>query len=395
MKLSIVTDTFPPDINGVAMTLERLSAGLLARGHTVEVIRPRTHGFNGGSSQDGFTEIGLPGLPIPGYPMAGIGWATSRFFRRRWSRERPDVVYIATEAFLGFAALRAARKLGIRVVSGYHTHFPKYLSGYRCGLLAPLVGKWLRRFHNATDCTLVPTADTRRDLLERGFHNIEILERGVDTALFNPERRDPSLRARWGAGPADPVLIHTGRIAAEKNIALVFQAWEMARVHFPNTRLVMVGDGPQRSAWQAKYPDAVWTGFLSGVELAEATASADVLLFPSRSETFGNVLLEAMASRLVTVSYHQAASRRFIQPGVNGYAAHRECDDAWLQQFLNALRGRRRWPALAEAARLAVQPQSWQRITQDFESILMKTAGATPAPAAAPANILPPLALSA
>lgn len=395
MKLSIVTDTFPPDINGVAMTLERLSAGLLARGHEVEVIRPRSHGFSGGISQGGFTEIGLPGMAIPGYRMAGLGWARRSFFAKRWSLARPDIIYIATEAILGHAALRAARMLGIPVVSGYHTHFPKYLSGYRCSLLGPLVGKWLRHFHNATDCTLVPAADTRRDLLERGFRNVEILERGVDTVLFNPERRDPALRARWGAGPADPVLLYTGRIAAEKNIALVFQAWEMAKVHYPNTRLVMVGDGPQRAAWQAKHPGAAWTGFLSGVELAEATASADVLLFPSRSETFGNVLLEGMASRLVTVSYHQAASRRFIQPGVNGYAAQRECDDAWLQQFLNALRGRRRWPAIAEAARLTVQPQSWERITQDFENILTRVSGHAAQPAASPINGLPPLALSA
>lgn len=395
MKLSIVTDTFPPDINGVAMTLERLSAGLLARGHSVEVIRPRTHGFSNSTSQDGFSEIGLPGMILPGYPMAGIGCAPPRFFLNRWRRQRPDIIYIATEALLGFSALRAARKLKIPVVSGYHTHFPRYLSGYRLGLLGPLVRKWLRHFHNATDCTLVPTEDTRRELMAQGFRNLEILERGVDTALFNPERRDPGLRTRWGAGPADPVLLHTGRIAVEKNIGLVFQAWEMAKVHFPNTKLVMVGDGPQRSAWQAKYPDAVWTGFLSGVELAEATASADVLLFPSRSETFGNVLLEGMASRLVTVSYHQAASRRFIQPGVNGYASLRENDDAWLQQFLNALRGRRRWPAIAEAARLAVQPQSWPRITQDFETILTKSSGHCAASAPSPINVLPPLALSA
>ncbi len=137
----------------------------------------------------------------------------------------------------------------------------------------------------------------------------------------------------------------------------------------------MAGDGPQRAFWQEKYPGAIWTGFLSGVDLAEAYASADLMLFPSRTETFGNVLLEGMASSLPTISYHLAASRRFIDPGTNGYAATGDTDDDWLRQVLRALRERRRWPQMGEAARLSVQPQSWTRITRIFESWLMKAAG--------------------
>ncbi len=394
MKLAIVTDTFPPDINGVAMTLQRLAAGMLGRGHAVEVIHPGVSGLQADEHADRFSEVCVPGFAVPRYAFVKLGWPRPVFLHRRWQVQRPDVIYLATEGLLGFSALRAARKLGIPVVSGYHTHFPQYLSGYHLGLLGPLLLRYLRKLHNATCYTLVPTGDTRQLLTSQGFRNVEIMERGVDTALFHSGRRNRDLRQRCGAGPSDLVMLHVGRIAAEKNLAPVFQAWEAARAQFPNTRLVLAGDGPQRAMWAAKYPQAVWTGFLSGVDLAEAYASADLMLFPSRSETFGNVLLEGMASGVVTVSYHLAASRRFIDPGVNGFAATQETDDAWLRQVLRALRERRRWPAIAEAARLTVDGQSWSHITRVFESWLMRAAGVDPQTTASPPFTLHPFPAS-
>ena len=374
MKLAIVTDTFPPDVNGVAMTLERFAAGLIGRGHAVEVIHPGVSGLSGDDHCGGFTEVCVPGFTVPRYAFARLGWPRPVFLHRRWLTQRPDVIYLATEGLLGYSALRAARKLKIPVVSGYHTHFPQYLAGYHLGLLGPLLLRYLRKLHNATALTLVPTEDTRQFLTREGFHHVEIVERGVDTDLFHPGHRQPTLRQRWGAGPADIVLLHAGRVAAEKNLSLVFQAWDLVRAQHPNTKLVLAGDGPQRAFWAAKYPDAIWTGFLTGVDLAETYASADLMLFPSRTETFGNVLLEGMASSLVTVSYHLAASRRFVDPGINGFAASQQTDDAFLRQVLRSLRERRRWPQIAEAARLSVQTQSWPRITRVFESWLQKAA---------------------
>jgi glycosyltransferase involved in cell wall biosynthesis len=375
MKLAIVTDTFPPDVNGVAMTLERLAAGMIGRGHAVEVIHPGVSGLRGGDGRGRFSEVCVPGFALPRYALVKLGWPRPVFLHRHWKVERPDVLYIATEGLLGYSALRAARKLKISVVSGYHTHFPQYLSGYRLGLLGPLLLRYLRKLHNATASTLVPTEETRRLLISQGFRNVEIMERGVDTGLFHPGRRNRALRERWGAGSADIVMLHVGRVAAEKNLGLVFQAWEAARAQFPSIKLVLAGDGPQRAFWAAKYPEAIWTGFLSGVDLAEAYASADLMLFPSRSETFGNVLLEAMASGPVTVSYHLAASRRFIDPGVNGFAASHETDDAWLRQVLRSLRDRRRWPQVSEAARLTIQDQSWSHVTRVYEHWLRRAAG--------------------
>jgi glycosyltransferase involved in cell wall biosynthesis len=375
VKLAIVTDTFPPDVNGVAMTLERLAAGLIGRGHGVEVIHPGVSGLKGEDCQDGFKEVCVPGFAVPRYAFARLGWPRPVFLHERWKKDRPDVIYLATEGLLGYSALRAARKLRLPVVSGYHTHFPQYLSGYHLGMLGPVMLYWLRKLHNATACTLVPTAETRDLLIRQGFRNVEIMERGVDTELFQASRRTPELRQRWGAEPADPVLLHVGRVAAEKNLSLVFQAWDLAKAQYPTAKLVLAGDGPQRAYWEARYPEAVWTGFLSGVDLAEAYASADLMLFPSRTETFGNVLLEGMASHLTTVSYHLAASKRFIDPGHNGFAATQESDDAFLRQVLRALRERRRWATIGAAARQSVQSQSWPQIARVFESWLMKAAG--------------------
>jgi glycosyltransferase involved in cell wall biosynthesis len=221
MKLAIVTDTFPPDVNGVAMTLERLAAGLIGRGHAVEVIHPGISGLQGEAGGGGFTEVCMPGFAVPRYAFARLGWPRPVFLQKRWQGRRPDVIYLATEGLLGYSALRAARKLRIPVVSGYHTHFPQYLTDYHLGLLGPAMLYWLRKLHNATSCTLVPTEETRQLLLSQGFRNVEIMERGVDTGLFHTGRRNRSLRQRWGAGPSDPVFLHVGRVAAEKNLALV------------------------------------------------------------------------------------------------------------------------------------------------------------------------------
>lgn len=376
MKTAIVSDTFPPDINGVAMTLERLAAGLIAQGHEVEVIHPGLHeaGTGGGSFAGSFREVCVPGFPIPRYPFARLGLPRPVFLKRRWSQWRPDAVYVATEGMLGVSAMHAARGLGIPVVSGYHTHFPQYLAGYRLGLLEPVLVRYLRRLHNATRRTLVPTEETRQQLAALGFRNLEIMERGVDTELFHPVRRDRDLRQRWGAGPADLVMLYVGRLAPEKNLPPVFEAWQTARQQTPGLKLVIVGDGPQRAELEARHPEAIFTGFLTGLDLAAAYASADLLLFPSLTETFGNVLLEAMASGLVTVSHHLAASRRFVEPGINGYAACQDTGDAFQRQVFRALRERRRWAQTAEAACRTVRPLSWDRISSAFAAHLRQAA---------------------
>lgn len=395
VSISIVTDTFPPDINGVAMTLERLAAGLIRRGHPVEVIHPGRRGEPSENPRGAFQEWVVPGFRVPGLGQAGMGWPQGSQLRERWSARRPGVIYVATEGMLGASAIRAARLLKIPVISGYHTHLPTYLSGYRLQWLGPWLLRWLRHVHNSTQCTLVPNEATFRILSDQGFRNLGVLGRGVDTQLFHPARRDPVLRARWGAAAGDPVILSVGRLAPEKDPQLVLRAWDLIRSWNRRSRLVVVGDGPLKQSLQARCPEAIWTGFLSGPDLAAAYASADLLLFPSRTETFGNVLLEAMASGLVTVSCHLAASQQFIEPGHNGYASSLDSPDAWLRQVLRAVREYRRWPQMAAAARLSVKNQSWDHTVRQFERWLCRATGAAESISGTIPPLLPPLPHSA
>ena len=263
------------------MTLGRIVDGLALRGHRITVIRPRQRHESPRFSVTqrlACRQVRLPGVPMPGYPQLRVGLPAGRRLRQLWTLNRPDLVHVATEGPLGASAISTARRLGIPVTSSFHTNFDQYTRDYRLGWLHPIVAAWLRYVHNRTLRTFVPTRDLFQRLAQADYQNLRILSRGVDTALFHPARRDQTLRARWGAGPDDPVVLHVGRLAAEKNYPLLFRAFDVFRRHEPRAKLVIVGDGPLLSACQKQRPDAVFTGFYTGVNLARHYASGDVYL---------------------------------------------------------------------------------------------------------------------
>lgn len=371
LHIALVSETFPPEINGVANTLGRLCQGLRERGHRLQLIRPRQNEDARAQPDD---ELLLTrGWPLPGY--AGLQWGQSALHKllRRWQLRRPDVLYIATEGPLGLSALRAARRLGIPVVSGFHTNFQQYSSHYGLSLLNRLLTGYLRWFHNRTRMTLVPSPDQRLELQRRGFERLELLARGVDGQLFHPSRRSAELRASWGLGEADIAVLHVGRLAAEKNLQLLVRSFHALQQQNPqqHLRLVLVGDGPQRAQLQAELPDAVFCGVQRGERLSEHYASGDLFLFPSLSETFGNVVLEALASGLAVVAYDQAAAAQHIRHGHNGALASPGDEQAfidaaqWLLEDAESLR-RVRLNARQHAGR-----QGWPEIIEQFEQHLL------------------------
>jgi glycosyltransferase involved in cell wall biosynthesis len=180
---------------------------------------------------------------------------------------------------------------------------------------------YLRKFHNRTACTMVPTETLRKELAQAGFKGLRTVARGVDAQLFDPARRRDDLRASWGAGPGTMVALCVGRLAPEKNLNALVAAVEAMREHEPRVRLVLVGDGPEKDRLQARCPDAIFAGMRRGVDLAAHYASADVFLFPSVTETYGNVVPEAMASGLAVVAYDVAAAGQLIRHGENGLLA--------------------------------------------------------------------------
>jgi len=365
MKIDIVTDTFLPDVNGVAMTLGRLSEGLRQRGHRVHVIRT-------GEGKCGDTIVAS--VPMQGYKEARDGLPGPFKLRKRWIRKRPDAIYVATESPLGKSAVKAAKALGIPVATGFHTNFHEYMERYSLGSLRPMAMAYLKRFHDRADCTLAPSPELVERLKEEGFKEVYLLGRGVDTTLFDPAKRSESLRGSWGATPGAPVAIVVGRVAAEKNLDLAVRSFEAMKETVPDLQCVIIGDGPVREKFAAKHPWIHFAGVRTGEDLAKHYASADILLFPSETETFGNVVLEGMASGLATVSYDYAAAARFVKHGENGLKAEKGDAEGFIAQAKAAL-AIRTGHGMRITARELAETQGWGAVVVEFENRLKSICG--------------------
>jgi glycosyltransferase involved in cell wall biosynthesis len=375
--IGIVTETYPPEVNGVALTLGRLVHGLRARGHQVSVVHPGhpVHDDSPGNDDD-VTRVA--GVPVPGYSGVRVGLSAGGVLRARWDAERPDAVYVATPGPLGWSALRAARRLELPVWSGFHTNFHRYARHYHAAWLHRLVHRGLRRFHNATDGTLVATAELRDELAATGFRRLHVLGRGVDAQRFAPARRDAALRARWGAGDDDLVVTYVGRVAAEKNVGLAIEAYRTMRRSGPVGPFVVVGDGPLRAPLQRAHPELVFAGMQHGESLAAHYASADVFLFPSDTETFGNVILEAMASGLAIVGYDYAAARAHLRDGDTALLAPLGDARALVDKAAMLARLPATARVLGRRARAAAVDAAWPRVVERFATLLLDTPAPTP-----------------
>jgi glycosyltransferase involved in cell wall biosynthesis len=394
LRVAVVTETWPPEVNGVAKTAARFIEALRNRGNDIQLVRPR----QGANDRAGTEEVLMRGMTIPRYPDLRMGLPAKAALVRLWTFRRPDVVHIVTEGPLGWSALQAADKLKLPVVSDFRTNFHAYSSHYGVGWLKRSILAYLRKFHNRTLATLVPTEAMRADLAALGFRRLRVIGRGVDAKLFDPARRDERLRAGWGAVPGSIVLLYVGRLAAEKNLPTLAAAAEAALAARPRARLVFVGDGPARRELQARLPQAIFAGRRTGADLAAHYASADIFLFPSLTETYGNVTLEAMASGLAVVAYDYAAAAAAIRHGLSGMLA--PCGDSGaFAAHAAALAGDpARARRLGESARREALARSWDRVTGELEAVLATAAqvgagqataneaAAISAPRAAPAS---------
>ena len=369
--IAIVTETFPPEVNGVALTLGHLVEGLRDSGHEVSLVRPRQRGERG-VRQIAPAMTLTQGLPLPIYRDVRIGLPSPRVLRRCWTRRPPDVAYVATEGPLGWSALRVACSLGIPVLSGFHTNFHNYLKHYHAAWMRSLVIRYLRSFHEQGSGTVVPNPELRRQLRDLGFRNVEVLGRGVDATLFQPRRRSAALRRSWGAAVEQPVALYVGRLAAEKNFELAAEAfYAMKRAH-GGARFVVVGDGPLRPSLEKKYPDIIYCGTRTGESLAEHYASADVFLFPSLTETFGNVTLEAMASGLAVVAFDYAAAREHIVDGQSGLLAPYGDRGSFIEAAVRMPGAPRVVAEMRHRARARAATLDWGLVVERFLTLLRK-----------------------
>jgi glycosyltransferase involved in cell wall biosynthesis len=365
------------------MTFGVIASELGRRGHSVAVYRPWRRDLPEGSAKADYCQVPMPGLPIPGYPLLRMGLPAGARLRRSWAGDRPDLVHVATEGPLGLSAIKAARALGIPVTSSFHTNFHAYTRHYKVSLFRNAALSWLRYVHNLTLRTFVPTADLCGELSLMGFGNLAVMSRGVDTRQFRPERRSQSLRNDWKASQDDPVVIHVGRMAAEKNYPLLFRAYSAMAKANSKCRFVLAGEGPLKRALVREHPECVFAGFFSRDEIGRYYASADIYVHASLTETFGNVLTEAMASGLACVGFDYAAARMFVRDGESGLKAQPGDAEALIAAAVRlatdpALRKRMRI-----AARAAVEAQSWEKVIARFEGDLEQIAGVVRPPVAA------------
>ncbi|PCF96588.1 glycosyltransferase family 4 protein [Vreelandella nigrificans] len=368
MRLCIVSETWSPDINGVAHTLSRLCRELYQQGVTVDVIRPQPR--VAGEAQHVANELQVQRLPLPGYTEVQVGLASSVKISRFWRKYRPDTVYLATQGPLGWAARKAARRLNIPLVAGWHTNFDHYCHDYGVPWLSALTYRYLRRFHNGCALTLVPTHQQAKTLQQQGIKGVHVLSRGIDGKRFSPTHRDAELRRQWGVSDHQPVALYVGRLAPEKNLALLQETLQAMRNACPDMAQIIVGDGPGRTQLQKALPDAHFTGFVDKQTLARHYASADIFVFPSLSETWGNVISEAMASGLAVVAYHHAASAELIQSGHNGITVAPGDSTAFSQAAVELCQHPADYARLGRVARLKVLEQSWSGIAEQFARYL-------------------------
>lgn len=377
LRLAIVTETYPPEVNGVALSLSRFVEGLSQLNHEIQLVRPRQQNDVPVPSVGQIEEVLTIGLPIPKYPNLKMGLPAKRRLVGQWTMRRPDLVHIVTEGPLGWSALEAARKLKIPVSSDFRTNFHSYSQHYGVGWLKrPIVG-YLRKFHNKTALTTVPTEHMRRELSGIGFRNVRVLSRGVNAVLYSPEKRSVGLREQWGVNEKHFTMVHVGRLAAEKNLALLMRAYIALRNVDSRVRLVMVGDGPERSSLEQRYPEVIFAGVRHGEDLAAHYASADLFVFPSLTETFGNVTLEAMASGLPVVAFDYAAAAQYVTVG-SGYLAALDSEDDFIRGCEKMLT--RYWAdhtayhAMCSESRQRALRESWPVVVEQFESMLLDVA---------------------
>jgi glycosyltransferase involved in cell wall biosynthesis len=369
LRIAVVTETWPPEVNGVAMTLAKLVQGLSHRNHDVQLIRPRQTKTESPLNDSSLEEVLMRGMPIPRYPELKLGLPSKKTLVKTWTLRRPDVVHIATEGPLGWSALQAAKVLKLPVTSDFRTNFQSYSKHYGVGWLRKPIVAYLRKFHNATACTMVPTRELMRTLSENGFVNLKVVSRGVDTKLFNISKRDKSLRSSWGATENTKVLISVGRMAPEKNLDQVLKTYEALKHTDQAFKLVMVGDGPLRSQFQQRYPDIIFPGMLSHSNLAAYYASSDLFVFPSQTETFGNVTLEALASGIPVLAFDCAAARDWVQTGINGWLVAESNPEGFAAQAVAVFNSKDALDQITQSTRQQVVHLDWDQIAEQVESV--------------------------
>ena len=377
MRIALFTETFLPKVDGIVTRLSHTVDHLQRMGNQVLVVSP-----DGGLKEyKGAKIYGVPGFPMPLYPelklaipRPAIGEELEDF--------KPDLVHLVNPAVLGLGGLYYAKALDVPLVASYHTHLPKYLEHYNMGMLEGVLWELLKVAHNQAAINLCTSTAMQTELTDHGIERVEVWQRGVDTELFQPELANAEMRSRLSQGnPDSPLLLYVGRLSAEKEVDRIKPVLES----IPNARLALVGDGPYRKELEEHFAGTAthFVGYLTGRDLGEAFASADAFVFPSRTETLGLVLLEAMAAGCPVVAARSGGITDIVDDGVNGYLFDPKDEEGAIKATAMLLAQTEEREVLRKNARAEAERWGWAAATKQLEGFYEDILNAAAAPKAA------------
>jgi phosphatidylinositol alpha 1,6-mannosyltransferase len=382
LRVVLTTGNYNYIKDGVSLTLNRLVAWLEAHGHEVLVVAPVAE--TAAMEHEGRLEP-VPSFAIPTRKEYRIGLRLTGHVRREISRFRPDLFHIAVPDITGHSALSLARQMQVPAVSSFHTRYDTYLPYYGLGFLMPWFHRRLRAFYERCEHVYVPSRSMMDELARQGIcgGNMRLWTRGVDHERFSPDRRSLDWRRERGIGDDDVLIAYAGRLVAEKNMKLMSRVFAALKARGCAHRTILLGDGPEAGWMRKAMPDTVFAGFLHGDDLATGYASSDIFFFPSITETFGNVTLEAMASGLAAVNVDATGSRSLVMEGETGYLVAEQDEALLADRLVELVSDSAKRARFGKRAReLAVADHDWNRIFEKLEAdYLDAVAGYSPKPA--------------
>ncbi|MEK5382883.1 glycosyltransferase family 4 protein [Niallia sp. FSL W8-0635] len=366
MKIAIFSDTYFPQVNGVAQTLRRLSNHLDKKQITYQVYSPEN------KSSTTYPNINqFPSLPFFLYPECRTVITNPKKIENNLKQFKPDLIHLATPYMMGLYGLFAAKKLNIPVVSSYHTNFDQYLKYYHASLLEPFLWKYLKWFHQSTEKIFVPSKETQKKLESLNFSDLKVWGRGIDSDLFKPNtdakeqiKKKFHIREKY-------ILLFVGRLAPEKDLDTLNKIVDKLPSNIKDSvHWLIVGDGPSKEMWEEKEKkqnNMTLTGYIKGDELARIYAGADLFVFPSYTETFGNVVLEAMACGTPAIVANEGGVKDFVIDNVNGRICEKRNAESFIVAISELLGNEKMRLGMGREARGYALTQSWNSI---FDGLL-------------------------
>lgn len=362
MRVALFTETFLPKVDGIVTVLILLMDHLIRRDVDFVVVAPRLS--QEVTNYRGRRVIAVPGVSLPLYPELKVGPPTLTTYREV-RRFNPDVAHFIHPTLVGTGGLMMAKHLEVPTLASFHLDLANMVQFFGMGFLEPLIWWYTRTNFNAADYALAPSRRVQRDMLRHGVRQVGLWRRGVDAERFHPRHADPAMRARLSGGrPEDLILLYVGRLSGEKRIDTLRTVLEQV----PGTRLAVVGDGPARAVLQEQFRGSPTTfvGYLRGQELSAAFASADLFVFPSALETFGLVLIEAMAAGLPVVTSRVGGADDMVRPGVNGYVFNVGDVRGMVEGVRAVMREPSKRRIMGRNARLYAETQAWPAIMDEL-----------------------------